>query len=128
NWQSAEDDVAELVAAQFMGGRHYPPHAECRPDLFDVAAAGWTRADHFLERNDIRTNLAKHARNPLGPRAPIHSATAMDIVSDDAQPPVLSHYVMIDRDAARALFGIGAGARGIRRLRQRSGRAAAARR
>jgi hypothetical protein len=36
---AAEHDVAELMSAQKVRGRHHPSHAERRPDGFGLAAA-----------------------------------------------------------------------------------------
>ena len=83
--KAAQDDVAELVAAQQAHRRHDPAHAERRADLLDLAAAARPGADHFLQRDDVRVDVPQHGGDAIGPRPSIHPAAAMDVVGDDAQ-------------------------------------------
>ena len=85
NRETAEDGVAELMAAEQARRRHDPPHAECRTDLFSVPAAARSCAKHFLQRNDIGADRFDHRGDPFGPRSAVEAAAAMDIVSGNAQ-------------------------------------------
>jgi hypothetical protein len=44
------------------------------------------KADHFLQRNDVRTDLAQNLRNTVRANAAIQATAFMDIVRSDAQP------------------------------------------
>ncbi len=83
--EAAEDGVAELMAAQQAGGRHHPAHAERRADLFGVAPAARTGADHFLQRDDVGVDGAQHGGDPFGARPAVESAAPVDVVGRDAQ-------------------------------------------
>ena len=83
--EAAQDDVAELVAAQLARRRHDPAHAERGADLLGVAAAARPGADHFLQRDDVGVDGAEHGGDALGTRAPVEAAAAMDVVGGDAQ-------------------------------------------
>jgi hypothetical protein len=82
---AAQDHVAELMAAEAPGGGHDPTHAERRADRFRLVAARDSRADYFLERDDIGIDGAQHRDDPIRPRAAIHALTPMDVVGDDSQ-------------------------------------------
>ena len=74
NGEAAEDDVAELVAAEQSCLRHHPPHAERRADLLDMTTAARPRANHFLQCDDVRINRTQHLGDARRSRAPIHPA------------------------------------------------------
>ena len=125
--QPAQDGVAELVAAQLPRRRHHPAHAEQRAELLGVAAVVRSRADHFLQRDDVGVDRAEDGGDPLGAGAAVEAAAAMDVVGRDAQRRArpLSHYAMIARgDATRRFTLVSAASR--RCWRSRSARRAAA--
>ena len=97
--QPAQHRVAELMAAELPRRRHHPAHAERRADLLGVPAAVRTRADDFLQRDDVGVDRAEHGGDALGPRAPVEAAAAMHVVGRDAQRSSshLIHYAMIRR-------------------------------
>ena len=101
--ETAQDRVAELMAAKLSGRRHHPAHAQRRADLFDVAVASRARADHFLQRHDVGVDGAQNGRDPMGACAAVDSPTPMDVVGADAEGrrAVVTHYVMIVRGIGR---------------------------
>ena len=83
--QPAQDRVAELMAAQLAGRRHHPSHPELRAELFGMAPVVRSRADDFLQRDDVGVDGAKDRGGPLRARAAVEAAAAMNVVGRDAQ-------------------------------------------
>jgi hypothetical protein len=83
--EATQYGVPELMPAQQTRRRHDPSHAERGPDRLGVPAAAGPGAHDLLQRHDIGANRAQHVNNPIGARAPVETAAAMDVVGDDAQ-------------------------------------------
>ncbi len=83
--QPAEHRVAEQMAAQVPRRRHHPAHAQQRAELFDLAVAAWSGADHFLQRDDVGVDRAQHGGDAFRAGAAVEAAAAMDVVGGDAQ-------------------------------------------
>jgi hypothetical protein len=83
--EAAENHIAEEMPAELPHRGHHPSHAEGGANLFRLARTGRTRPDHFLERDDVRVDVAEHFGNPLRRGAAIHAATAVDVVGRDPE-------------------------------------------
>ena len=73
------------MAAQLAGRRHHPSHPEQRAELFGMAAVVRSRADDFLQRDDVGVDGAEHRGDPLRAGAAVEAAAAMNVVGRDAQ-------------------------------------------
>ena len=81
----AEDRVAELMPSELPGRRHDPAHPQRRADLLEMAGAVESRADHFLQRDDVGIDGREDVGDALGSRPAVEAPGAMDVVRRHAQ-------------------------------------------
>jgi hypothetical protein len=81
---TAQDDVAEEIAAEMAGRRHDPAHAQLGAEFFGVAGGVRPRTDDLLKRDEIGLDRPDHVGDAPRERAPVHAAAPMDVVGRDA--------------------------------------------
>lgn len=85
NREPAQHDVAELMLAQSARRGHDPAHPERSPNLFDMARAARSRADHLLERDDVGVDGAQYRGHPIGSSPAVHASAAVNVVGHHPQ-------------------------------------------
>jgi hypothetical protein len=77
--------VAEQCVPEMTGRRHDPAHAQRRPNVGGLALLKRTRANHFLERDDVGIDGRQDGGNALGTCTSVETATTVDVIGDDPE-------------------------------------------